>query len=196
LIIKRIVVGMYGTNCYVAGSETTAVGMIVDPGAEASRIMKTVQEMKLNITLIILTHGHPDHTGALEEVRKKTGAQVSIHEKDAIDLPSRTPAGLLLKGGEKIEVGDLKFLVLHTPGHSPGGICLYTKGVLFCGDTLFNGSVGRTDFPGGSMKQLLDGIFTKLLVLPDDTIIYPGHESGSTIGDERKYNPFLQGDVT
>lgn len=192
MIVKSLTVGLYETNCYIVGSELSNEGMIIDPGDEAEKILRTVMDSGLNIKLIVITHGHPDHTGALDKVRNKTGAQICIHENDASFLHQGISTNRLLRGGETIKVGDLDFLVLHTPGHSPGGICLYGNGVLFCGDTLFHYSVGRTDFPGGSTSQLMNSIFTKLLVLPDNTIIYPGHESISTIGDERRNNPFLR----
>ena len=193
MILKSLVVGMYGTNCYIVGAESTKEGMIIDPGDEAAEILRSVRELKLKIKLIVITHGHEDHIGALEEVKRATGAVLAIHQNDAVDLPDGLRAEILLKGGETLQVGDLRFLVLHTPGHSPGGICLYGHGVLFCGDTLFHYSVGRTDFPGGNARQLLDSIATKLLVLPENTIVYPGHESFTTIGEEKRNNPFLRG---
>jgi glyoxylase-like metal-dependent hydrolase (beta-lactamase superfamily II) len=181
---------MYGTNCYVVGSEATKDGMIVDPGAEARIILQTVKDSRLSIKLIAITHGHMDHTGALEEVRRATGAPLSIHTADADNLRI-APTDHLLKGGENLTIGDLRFTVIHTPGHSPGGICLYGHGTLFCGDTLFNLSIGRTDL-GGDYNQLMNSIFSKLMILPDDTVVYPGHGPETTIGAERRSNPFLR----
>jgi len=188
MILKTMVVGAYGTNCYVVGSESTKDGMVIDPGDEGDRILKVIKTAGLNIKQIIITHGHGDHTGAIDEIKKATGAGVAIHIDDAGDV---TKPERLLKGGDMITVGDLRFLVIHTPGHSPGGICLFGHGVLFSGDTLFNYSIGRTDL-GGSMSQLMNSIFTKLLILPDSTKIYPGHGPASTIGEEKHSNPFLR----
>ncbi|MFC2012220.1 MBL fold metallo-hydrolase [Chloroflexota bacterium] len=208
MIIERLEVGPFASNCYIVGDESSKEAMIIDPGDEADRIIKRVEDLGLEIKLIVLTHGHIDHIGAISEVKEATGAQVAIHADDAPMLQMRSPMGAmfgppprippapdrLLKGGESLDIGSLRFLVIHTPGHSQGGICLMTEGVVFSGDTLFNFSIGRSDFPGGSMPQLMDSIHTKLMVLPDDTIVYPGHGLESTIGAECQYNPFLQGD--
>jgi len=173
--------------------------MIIDPGASGKKILSIVDELGLDITLIVLTHGHPDHAAAVKEVKKATGAEVAIHTDDAkfmrrlslvVACPS-TP-DRLLRDGDSVDVGDLHFVVLHTPGHSPGGICLQGWGVVFSGDTLFRGSVGRTDFPSGNHYQLVSSIYAKLMVLPDDTVVYPGHGADTTIGAERRTNPFLR----
>jgi len=143
-----------------------------------------------------------DHIGALKGVKEATGAEVAIHADDArflrrlslstvYSLSFPPPPERLLGDGDSIDIGDLHFTVLHTPGHSPGGICLLGHGVLFSGDTLFNYGIGRTDFPGGSHQQLMNNINTKLMALPDDTVVYPGHGPGTTIGTERRGNPFL-----
>jgi hydroxyacylglutathione hydrolase len=191
MLLGTLELGMYGTNCYIVGSKTTKEGMIIDPGAEAGTILQTVNKGGLNIKLIAITHGHMDHTGALEEVRKATGAPVAIHQADAGDLLHVLPNDRLLNGGENITIGDLSFSVIHTPGHSPGGICLYGQQALFCGDTLFNQSIGRTDL-GGDYNLLIKSIVGKLMVLPDDTMVFPGHGPETTIGAERRSNPFLK----
>jgi len=208
VIVKMLVVGPLASNCYIVGSSSTKEGMIIDPGAEAGNILRTVQQMGLSVSLIVITHAHIDHIDALRAVKERTNAQFAIHEAEkellsAAPMRMLIPLGLtpfksppqpdrLLKDGDRIDVGDLHFEVLHTPGHSPGGICLSGHGVVFSGDTLFNFGIGRTDFPGGSHERLMKSIREKLMVLPDETIVYPGHGPPTTIGDERRGNPFLQ----
>ncbi len=203
MIIKRAIVGPFASNCYVVGSEATKDGMIIDPGADAREILSNVNQ--LDIKIIVLTHAHVDHIGAVNEVKKATGAQIAVHSADAQLLQgqrggtifgfsqSLPSAERLLQGGDTIDIGDLRFLVLHTPGHTAGGICLLGGGVVFSGDTLFNYGIGRSDFPGGSYGQLLNSIHTKLMILPDSTVVYPGHGPETTIGAERRGNPFLRG---
>jgi len=206
VIVEKLVVGPFASNCYIVGSESNKEGMIIDPGDEAKQILKRVKDLELDIKFIVLTHGHIDHTGALKEVREVTGAKVAIHTDDAKSLkvqslsrifglsyPTPPPPDRLLKDGDSLDVGGMHFEVLHTPGHTPGGICLLGEGVVFSGDTLFNYGIGRTDLPGGSYSQLMNGIQNKLLVLPDNTVVYPGHGSDTTIGAERKGNTFLRG---
>ncbi|MBI4187041.1 MAG: MBL fold metallo-hydrolase [Chloroflexi bacterium] len=207
MLVKRLEVGPLGTNCYIVASEAGGEGMIVDPGDEAERIVKAVRGLKVDIKYIVLTHGHWDHIGSLGEVREATGARVAIHADDAEFLSAQSPAAMfsassvsvppdrLLKDGDNIDIGDLRLLVLHTPGHTPGGICLLGNGMVFTGDTLFNAGIGRTDLPRGSYHQLISGIQAKLMVLPDSTIAYPGHGPETTIGAERRGNPFLRGDL-
>jgi hydroxyacylglutathione hydrolase len=206
MIIERLEVGAFAANCYLVGDEESKEGIIIDPGAEPDTILKKVKNSGIKIESIVLTHAHGDHFGALEEVKKTTGAEVAIHTDDARIFQSRSPAAAMLrfsahvppppdrplKGGDTVKVGSLSLLVLHTPGHTPGGICLLGEKVVFTGDTLFNLGIGRTDFPGGSYRQLMDSIHTKLMVLPDSTTVYPGHGPETTIGEERKRNPFLR----
>jgi glyoxylase-like metal-dependent hydrolase (beta-lactamase superfamily II) len=208
MIIRALEIGPFLSNCYIVGSEKTREGMIIDPGAEAETILNTVKKSGLRIVLIVATHTHIDHIGALAQVKDATKASFALHEAEksggaptALEelfapllgdsghpLP---PPDRLLSDGDIVEIGELHFKVLHTPGHSPGGICLLGHGVVFCGDTLFNYSIGRTDFPGCSYQQLMDSIYTKLMTLPDETRVFPGHGPETTIGFERQHNPFL-----
>ncbi len=208
MIFKKFEVGPLASNCYIVGSESTKEGMIIDPGDEAEEILKSIKDLKLDIKLIVVTHGHLDHIGALKEVQEATGAEVAIHSLDAkplqgqyqslgamfgLSYPAPSPPDRLIKDGDSLDIGDLHFAVLHTPGHSPGGICQSGQGVVFTGDTLFNQGIGRTDLPGGDYDQLMNSIHTRLLTLPDNTVVYPGHGPETTIGAERQGNPFLGG---
>ncbi len=210
MILKKLVVGPFAANCYIIGSELTKEGMIIDPGDEAREILKSVRDGQLDIKFIVLTHGHIDHVGAVKEVKEATGAEVCVHTDDAksisgqegqlismlvsgLSYPAPPSPDRLLKGGDSIDLGDLHFGVLHTPGHTPGGICLLGNGVMFTGDTLFNCGIGRTDLPGGSYSQLMNSLHTKLMILPDSTIVYPGHGPETTIGAECGGNPYLHG---
>ena len=208
MIIKMLTVGPFAANCYIVGSTSTKQGMIIDPGADAETILRTVQQAELSISIIVTTHAHMDHVGALREVQQKTNAQFAIHENEkgfVFSTPMRMLTSLgvspvkspprpdrLVKDGDLIDLSDLHFEVLYTPGHSSGGICLLGHGVVFSGDTLFKLGIGRTDFPGMSHERLINSIREKLMVLPDETIVYPGHGPATTIGDERRGNPFLQ----
>jgi glyoxylase-like metal-dependent hydrolase (beta-lactamase superfamily II) len=204
VIIRKLEVGPFASNCYIVGSD--GEGMIIDPGDEAKRIMNEVKDSGLDIKIIALTHGHIDHVGALKEVKEATGAGVVIHTDDVAILKDKflsiflgirhkspPPPDRLLNDGDTVSVGELSFKVIHTPGHTQGGICLLGEGVLFSGDTLFNYGVGRSDLPGsgGNHEQLIDSIKKRLLVLDDDIKVYPGHGPETTIGAERRGNPFL-----
>ena len=204
MIIRKLEVGPFASNCYIVGSD--GEGMIIDPGDEAKRIMNEVKDSGLDIKIIALTHGHIDHVGALKEVKEATGAGVVIHTDDVAILKDKflsiflgirhkspPPPDRLLNDGDTVSVGELSFKVIYTPGHTQGSICLLGEGVLFSGDTLFNYGVGRSDLPGsgGNHEQLIDNIKKRLLVLDDDIKVYPGHGPETTIGAERRGNPFL-----
>ncbi len=204
MIIKLLVVGPLASNCYIVGDEATKEGVIVDPADEAEIILQSVAEFGLTIRSIILTHGHPDHIAALKEVKEATGAEIAVHTSDSeyhrqqalaltfgFRCPSLPPPDRLLKDGDSLDIGELHFKVIHTPGHTPGGICLLGHGVLFSGDTLFNYGIGRYDLPGGDYAQLMNSLQATLMALPDETIVYPGHGPKTTIGAERRDNPLL-----
>jgi glyoxylase-like metal-dependent hydrolase (beta-lactamase superfamily II) len=199
-----LVVGPYASNCYIVGSEATKEGMIIDPGAEAKEIMRTVEKLGLKIKLIVLTHRHPDHVGAAAQVKHDTKAPLASHAECAKYLP-QSPSYVfeepfegapkperLLADGDTIDIGDLNFKVLHTPGHTPCGISLYGEGHVFTGDTLFNYGIGRYDLIDGDYNALIKGIKTKLLTLPPETVVRPGHGPDSTIATEKRANTFLR----
>ncbi|MCJ7577408.1 MAG: MBL fold metallo-hydrolase [candidate division Zixibacteria bacterium] len=208
MILKILTVGELQTNCYILGDEKTKQCVIIDPGGDFEIIEDHLEKLKLKVKYIILTHGHVDHIGALAQLKKATGAEILIHSKDSAMLydPNQnlsifsgdkiiaTKADKLLEDREIIECGEIKLEVLHTPGHTPGSISLLTDKMIFTGDALFCGSIGRTDFPGSSYQKLISSIKDKILTKEDDLIIYPGHGPSSTIGEERKNNPFLTGD--
>jgi hydroxyacylglutathione hydrolase len=206
MIIKRIVVGSLSANCYVVGSEATEAGMVIDPGGNGGEIKKVIAGSGLDIQLIVLTHGHSDHIAALYDIQDMTGAEVAIHIEDADFLEGRGafssqfgisyktphPPDRLLREGDNITIGDMNFTVIHTPGHTPGSICLRSGDIIFTGDTLFRRGIGTTLMPGSSRRQLLESIRTRLMVLPDSVILYPGHGRDTTIGAERRDNPYVR----
>jgi glyoxylase-like metal-dependent hydrolase (beta-lactamase superfamily II) len=207
LIIKKMVVGYLSANCYIVGSEANRGGLLIDPGGDAEDIGQAIVDSGLDIKIIVLTHGHSDHIAALYDIQAKTGAEVAIHTADAQAIQGRgafssmfgisyktpPPPDRLLKGGDSLDIGDLHFTVLHTPGHTPGSICLLGHDRVFTGDTLFYHSIGTTYTYGSSRHQLIDNIHKRLMVLPDNTRVYPGHGRETTIGAERQSNPFLRG---
>ncbi|MDW5299915.1 MAG: MBL fold metallo-hydrolase [Sedimentibacter sp.] len=205
MIFEAITVGSYYSNCYIVGSDETKEAAIIDPGAEFNKIDKKIIELGVKPKMIILTHAHGDHIGAVEELVEKYGVKVYIHADDAQALiDSQTnlskvlfgknisinPDGML-KDGDELHLSDLKFEIIHTPGHTKGGICIKVGNIMMTGDTLFNNSIGRTDFPGGSFEEIINSIQEKIFKYDEDIIIYPGHNSPSTIKSEKLSNPFV-----
>jgi len=204
-MLKTFTVGPMEANCYILYHPDKREGLIIDPGAEGPRLIRFIKEKKISILYIINTHGHPDHTGANREVKEHTRAPILIHQYDAPMLTrgesvislvfpseySSPPADTLLKDGDLIECAGIEFKVLYTPGHTPGGISLLTEDSIFTGDTLFSGSIGRSDLPGGSQEVLLNSI-DKILSLDENLIIYPGHGPSTTVSEELRSNPFVR----
>jgi len=190
MMLRKLVVGNYQANCYILGDERRGEGLVIDPGDDAVRIVSVISKLQLRILYILITHGHFDHTGAASELKRITGASLMIHSLDAKGLDVK-PDGYL-EEGQKISLGTFTIRVIHTPGHSPGGVCFYAPGAVFTGDTLFAGSVGRTDFPGGNHDSLIRGVVQKIFPLGDNIRVYPGHGPNSTIGRERVNNPFFR----
>lgn len=206
MILKGLEINTVGVNCYIVGCEETREAAVIDPGGNPKSVLNLLEQEGLKAVYIINTHGHIDHIGGNRGVKDATDAEILIHEADAKMLTNAVanfsflfggkvtspPADKLLKEGDIIKIGNtVELEVIHTPGHSPGSICLKTEDIIFVGDTLFQCSVGRTDFPGGSHTQLIKNIREKLLCYDDDVVCYPGHGPATTIGFEKQHNPFL-----
>lgn len=204
--IEKFVTGIISTNCYLAINEETARIVVIDPAACPPYLMEHIKSNGWTVEAILLTHGHFDHTMGIDGFLEEYHVPVYVHEKEketledpSLNLSKSYTSGYTFSGaayikdGQILELAGYSFKVLHTPGHTPGGVCYYveSEGVLFCGDTLFQNSVGRTDFPNSSMSDLVRGIREKLMVLPEEVIAYPGHMGETTIGHEKKYNPFF-----
>ena len=211
----RLPVGILQCNCSIIGDPITREAIVVDPGDEIGRILDLVGRHKLIVKAIVSTHAHIDHVGGLAKLHQYTGAPVLMHRDDlalyqamemqaaflGVPAPEIAAVDMLLKEGDSLRWGNFEAQVIHTPGHTPGSVCLYIpadaghvtvpKPQLWAGDTLFAGSIGRTDLWGGSMDDILQSLKTKLMELPDDTVVHPGHGSNTTIGEERYSNPFL-----
>lgn len=205
MIFEVLEVGTYCANCYIVGSEETKEAAIIDPGADFNKIDSKLNELGLTPKIIILTHYHGDHIGAVKDFTDKYNIKVYIHKEDAEALNNSSKnftksmfgkdilikPDVLLKDGDEINLSELKFEIIHTPGHSKGGICIKVGNIMMTGDTLFNSSIGRTDLPGGSFEEIIKSIKEKIFAYSDDTIIYPGHMSPSTIKAEKQFNPFV-----
>jgi hydroxyacylglutathione hydrolase len=206
LMVGGVVVGLFEENCYIVGSRRTGQAICIDPGDEVGEIRALAREMKVTISKIACSHAHLDHIMAVRALKEETGAPFLLHRED-LELARQLPESAMrmlgrqerpapdpdyfLADGDDVEIPGLSLRVIHTPGHTPGSICLYGGGMLFSGDTLFHGSIGRTDLPGGSFPQIMESIVTRLLKLPDETIVRPGHMDETTIGAERQHNPFI-----
>ena len=208
LKVEHNVIGMCGTNTYYAYDEESREAVIIDPAGDHMRIIERVNKLGIKPVAILVTHGHFDHILALDEVRNHFGikAYAGVNERSVLKdstvnlsagfagLGYCTEADVYLKDGEEMELAGYKIKALEVPGHTVGGMCYYFEkaGIVFSGDTLFSESIGRTDFPGGSMSALINGIKDKLFTLPDETVVYPGHAESTSIAREKKYNPFIR----
>ncbi|MDD2401182.1 MAG: MBL fold metallo-hydrolase [Clostridia bacterium] len=203
--IVSLVVGMIQANCYLVYDKETLATLVIDPGAEGEKIQEEIEKRHLQVKYIVNTHGHNDHIAANQYLKEVTGAPLLIHEEDAKMLTDaslnlsaymgrlidRPVADRFLQEGDVLDIGNISFEIIHTPGHTCGGICLVGEGVCFSGDTLFKGAIGRTDLPGGSFEVLINSINNKLVKLDENIVVYPGHGSSTTIGEEKCSNPYL-----
>ena len=206
IMVRGIVVGSFAENCWVIGSRRTGEGICIDPGDQADDILALAKDMGVTIKLIANSHAHIDHILGVRGVQQATNAKFLLHPQDleiargsaqmaeqmlgkSIEPPPDPDR--LLADGDEVEVDGLKLQVIHTPGHTQGSIAFYTEGMLFSGDTLFRGSIGRTDLPGGNYEQEMASIVDKLMTLPDDTVVLPGHMQETSVGQERQTNPFV-----
>jgi glyoxylase-like metal-dependent hydrolase (beta-lactamase superfamily II) len=207
LIIKGLTVGPIMANCYILGCKDTRKAVVIDPGDDTDKILLSLADSNLKLKYIINTHGHFDHVGGNKKLKDATGATLMIHPLDASMLSQTAehayawgmsaensgPPDKTIEDGDTVSFGKITLKIIHTPGHSQGGISIYTQGHVFVGDTLFAGSIGRTDIPEGDYETLISSIKTKLFVLEDDVKVYPGHMGSTTIGQEKRFNPFCGG---
>jgi glyoxylase-like metal-dependent hydrolase (beta-lactamase superfamily II) len=210
MIHEILPVGMLACNCSILGDESTGEAVVIDPGDDIEQVQKILAKHCLRVKYIVATHAHIDHVGGIEKLKQATGAAVLMHQSDlplyqnlamqaewlGVEAPGVTDVDQFLKEGDSLRCGTLSLEVLHTPGHSPGSLSLHLPGEnqrILSGDTLFQGSIGRTDLWGGSFDEILRSIRHRLLIFPDQTPVFPGHGAPTTIGEERERNPFLRG---
>ncbi|WP_069649401.1 MBL fold metallo-hydrolase [Caloranaerobacter ferrireducens] len=205
MIFERLPVGVYSANCYIIGCEKTGEAVVVDPGGDVDVILEKIEELGLKVKYIVLTHGHGDHIGGIIELKEKTNAKILIHADDEymlkdsdINLSSKMSIKNVevnpddvLQDKDVIKIGKYDAYIIHTPGHTKGSICIKLENNILTGDTLFAGSIGRTDLPGGSHDSIIKSIKEKLLIYDDDVKIFPGHGPATTIGIEKITNPFI-----
>jgi len=206
MLLQAFVTGPLETNTYLVGDRAAGEALVIDPGGGPGEILAFLARERLRCRYVVNTHGHFDHVSGNRELKSATGATLLAHEEDAPMFGeaaaharffmlhadnSPQPDGFL-RDGEEVRVGAVRLRVVHTPGHSPGGITLLAPGAAFCGDLVFHGSVGRTDLPGGSERVLLESIRRHIMTLPDDTVLYPGHGPETTVGLEKRQNPFFR----
>ena len=208
MFVKQMEVGGFAVFAYLVACKKTNAALVIDPASEGERILQEAQSRGYEIKYIVNTHSHVDHIMGNKRMKELTGAEIIIHEAEAVSLVNQSPqmlkafggepsppADITVKHGDTITIGETSLSVIHTPGHSPGGMCLYHNGMVFTGDTLFVGAVGRTDLGGGSFETLSESIHKRLFTLPDETVVAPGHNYGdstrSTIGREKDNNPYV-----
>ncbi len=209
MIVETFPVGLLQCNCTILGSEQTREAVVIDPGDEADKVLARLRKHNLEAKYIIATHAHIDHVGGFSELKAATGAPVCLHQGDlflydilpiqaqllGITAPAATAIDHHLDQGDELGIGEIRVKVFHTPGHTPGSLCFHAPGdeaKLFSGDTLFMRGIGRTDLWGGSFEEIMESLRRKVMALPDDTIVIPGHGPQTTIGDEKAFNPWLQ----
>jgi glyoxylase-like metal-dependent hydrolase (beta-lactamase superfamily II) len=206
LQVEPLIVGPLFSNCYIVWDDEANEGVVIDPGDDAEAILKRVKELGINVKYILATHGHFDHVGAVMPLKRELKAEFFAHKGDfffiedgvtsargwGVHIEQPPTPDRFIEEGDTVKIGKFKLKVLHTPGHSPGGVSFLNDRMVFCGDTLFQGSIGRTDFRQGSFEDISQSIKTRLYVLPDDTIVYTGHGPITSIGDEKKFNDYVR----
>jgi glyoxylase-like metal-dependent hydrolase (beta-lactamase superfamily II) len=206
VIVEALLVGMIQANCYILADEDSREAVVIDPGGDAPVILKTLQDRKLTPVAILATHGHFDHVEALASLKRATGAPIYLHKADlplvqgmasqgrffGVQVEPAPAPDRFLEDGDEIACGGLTIKVMHTPGHSPGSVAFRVDNAVFVGDLLFAGSIGRTDLQGGDYDTLIRSVREHIFSLPDDTVVYPGHGPATTVGAEKRTNPFFR----